>query len=199
MMKKRTKFDWEELEVLSQAERIERLRSRADELADGKMINWTAEDAPPDMMEQFWRNVVRAEEEEQGVVPKKVLPPLNFPNPAELTDEEVHRALWNAINELAERRFFLEQTDHLSDRELLEKICTEDTREWSTEVVPQNSAIHWDMLGGWSEEDIELYLRFYADDLTRSDWAWEWPDDEMPEKEEPPYQRDDRLPKPYGW
>lgn len=198
-MKNRTPFDWDELDTLSQAKRIERLKERAEELAGEEIVGWTAEDASPDIVEQFWKNVVQFEEQEQGLRAKHLLPPLDFPNPAEVPDEEVHNVLWKAINDLAKRRIFLEQTDHLSDRELLEQICVPRIREWSTEAVPENSAIHWDILGGYSEEDIELYLKYYADDLDRADWADRWPDDELPEHEEPPWQRDDQLPKPFGW
>ena len=52
------------------------------------------------------------------------------------------------------------------------------------------------MVGSGSEEDMELYHRYYADDEARAAWARSFPDDVIPPKEKPPYDRDRLLPKP---
>ena len=132
-----------------------------------------------------------------GLLPSISLPPLEFPDPGGLTDDELNGLLWRKIAELAERRVFLEQTDHLSDRELYSVLCSPEMKELSTQAVPENGIVGFDILGGYSEEDIELYLRYYADHPERERWQIEWPDHPIPEEETPPYQRDVKLPKPH--
>ncbi|MEI7869901.1 MAG: hypothetical protein WCI11_18595 [Candidatus Methylumidiphilus sp.] len=60
--------------------------------------------------------------------------------------------------------------------------------------IDGDSAWHVDLVGSGSEEDIERYLRYYADEKTRQDWAKDFPDDVVPEHETPPYDRDRHLP-----
>jgi hypothetical protein len=52
------------------------------------------------------------------------------------------------------------------------------------------------LLGGGSEEDNQLYLKYYADDDWRQHWHEDWPDDLIPAHQDPPYDRDRLLPKP---
>lgn len=191
-------FDWDELEFLSQQERIERLKQRAAELSGGDMTTLEKEEAPADVIEQFWRNVVQFEEREQGLGGVG-LPPVQFPDPDSLSDEELEKVLWEKIEELAERRFYLEQTDHLSDRELYEHLCDPEIRDLTSQARLPGESFHWDILGSYSEEDIQLYLRYYADDDTREEWKQDWPKEEIPPKQDPPYDRDSRLPRPENW
>ena len=58
--------------------------------------------------------------------------------------------------------------------------------------------MHIDLVGSGSEEDIANYLRYYADESTRRDWAREFPDLVLPPHEQPPYDRDRRLPRSMG-
>jgi hypothetical protein len=60
-----------------------------------------------------------------------------------------------------------------------------------------NCAWHADVLGGWSEEDTQVFLTYYADDETRQDWLEQFPDCVLPAHEDPPYERDRHLPQPY--
>jgi hypothetical protein len=55
---------------------------------------------------------------------------------------------------------------------------------------------HVDVLGGCSEEDLILAMRYYADDKERARWRKQFPDFPMPPRESPPYDRDRRLPQP---
>jgi len=90
---------------------------------------------------------------------------------------------------------FLYNTDHLSDRELYEELWYELLRDENPAMpVNENSACHIDLVGSGSEEDNELYLRYYADEEDRQLWANDWPDDAMPDHETPPYDRDRHLP-----
>jgi hypothetical protein len=195
-MKQTNAFDWSELDTCTQEERIAKLKRRAMELGGTPTASFEAPDTPLEILEQFWRNVVEFEEREMGLIPSVSLPPLEFPDATDLADCEVTDLLWRKIEELAERRIFLEQTDHLSDRELYRELCSPEMRELTTQAVPESGSIHFDILGGYSEQDINLYLKYYADDLSREHWKNDWPDDQIPNKETPPHSRDARLPRP---
>lgn len=183
-------------------DRIEALKRRAEELSGGQMKTASLDDDYPEEMEEaFWKHVVDYEEapwttnfqqlENAGV---------SLPAPDSLKDEELTAKLWEIIQKLALLRVFISQTDHLSDRELYTHLCTESLRE-ETKAMPMtaNSAWNIELLGSWSEEDTQLYLKYYADDDWRRQWHKNWPKDPIPAHQDPPYDRDRLLPKPdYG-
>jgi hypothetical protein len=51
------------------------------------------------------------------------------------------------------------------------------------------------LTGSGSTEDTDLYLKYYASEDLRRQWAADFPGDEMPEHEEPPFDRDCYLPQ----
>ena len=63
-------------------------------------------------------------------------------------------------------------------------------------VLDEFSAYHIDLIGSGSEEHIYLWMKCYADEKTRRQWMKDWPVYEMPEHEDPPYDRDRYLPGP---
>jgi len=182
-------------------ERIEDLKRRAEELCDGQMELTILDDCPAETEESFWKHVVDYEEapwtthfqqlESAGV---------SLPPPDSLNDEELTAKLWEVIHKLALLRVFIEQTDHLSDRELYRHLWTDSLREDAIMLATDaNSAWHIPMLGSGSEEDNRLYLKYYADDDWRRQWHADFPDDPLPAHQDPPYDRDRLLPKPdYG-
>lgn len=121
---------------------------------------------------------------------------MNLPSPEQLTDEPLHDKLWEVITALALLGAYLYSTDHLSDRELYSQLWRETLRE-PTVVMPHDPtfAMHIDLVGSGSEEDIANYLRYYADEPTRQDWALEFPDTPVPAHKQPPYDRDRFLPR----
>ncbi len=149
--------------------------------------------------EKFWRQVVDFEQAEwtppfdtlikMGVV----LPP-----PEELTDAQIAAKLWEVIEALAFLGVYLEHTDHLSDRELYSRLWHEELREASL-FLPDDpdSAWHIDFVGSGSDEDVVLYLTYYADEEERRQWAEDWWDGPMPNSKPPPYDRDRHLPQPH--
>jgi hypothetical protein len=178
--------------------RIEKLKRRAEELTGGEMKTGEFEECPPDVEEGFWKHVVAYEEapwtthfqqlERSGV---------SLPAPETLNDRELTAKLWEVINRLAQLRVFLEDTDHLSDRELYTKLWSDVLREETKDIIlDQDSACHIQMLGSGSEEDTHLYLKYYADEAWRDHWLEDFPDDAVPDHEDPPYDRDRLLPKP---
>jgi hypothetical protein len=181
-----------------QEKRIEDLRRRAEELCAGQMETCMPDDCSAETEEAFWKQIVDYEEapwttqfhqlEGAGV---------SLPPPGSLNDQELSVKLWEVIHKLALLRVFIEQTDHLNDRELYSHLWTDSLRE-ETKVLPPtaNSAWHIQMLGGCSEEDNLLYLKYYADDDWRRQWHEDFPDDPIPAHEDPPYDRDRLMPKP---
>jgi len=181
--------------------RIEELKHRAEELAGGEMETGEFVPSPPEVEEGFWKYVVEYEEapwtthfqqlERAGV---------SLPAPETLNDQEVTAKLWEVINKLAQMRVFLEDTDHLSDRELYTTLWSDDLREETKDIVlDQDSACHYQLLSGGSDEDTLLYLKYFADEEWRKWWHEEYPEFPMPDPEDPPYDRDRLLPQPrYG-
>ncbi|MGO8815973.1 MAG: hypothetical protein ACLQVG_15125 [Terriglobia bacterium] len=177
--------------------RIEELKLRAQELAGGEMTTGEFEQQSPEVEEGFWKHVVDYEEapwtthfqqlERAGV---------SMPAPESLNDQEVTAKLWEVINKMAQMRIFLEDTDHLSDRELYTKLWGDLLREETKDVLlNQDSACHYQLLSTGAEEDTYLYLKYFADEDWRAWWRKDFPDDPMPDHEDPPYDRDRLLPQ----
>jgi hypothetical protein len=120
-----------------------------------------------------------------------------LPQPASMDDTQLHAKLWEVINRMALLGCYLSSTDHLSDRQLYEALWTQILRE-PTSVCPgnPNAACHIDILGGCSEEDLLIRLKYYADEEERLSWEEEFPDDIVPPHEPLPYDRDRHLPAP---
>jgi len=186
---------------IDREKKIAELKRQAQELAGGKMLEGEAEDTPPEIAEGFWRHVVDYEKapwttnfkqlEEAGI---------QLPAPETLDDEQVTKKLWEVIRALALLRVFLEQTDHLSDRELYTELWSDLLREEVKAMPPDpDGAWHLSPLGGCSDEDMQLDMKYYADDDWRRRFQEEFPDFQMPQHEDPPYDRDRLLPQPdYG-
>jgi len=64
-----------------------------------------------------------------------------------------------------------------------------------TEEFPMVSFM--DVLGKWSSDDVETWLKYYADEKARQS-ASEFRTGPLPDHEDPPYQRDHLLPKASG-
>lgn len=175
---------------------IRDLQRRAEEFVGGELSAFESEEMSQELQEQFWERVV-AFEEAEWITSFELLVQggMELPAPEELDDSQVTAKLWELIRGLAMLRMFLYNTDHLSDRELYEELWHEVLRE-ENPVMPinENSACHIDLVSSGSEEDNELYLRYYADEEARRLWAKDWPDDAMPTHEAPLYDRDRHLP-----
>ena len=115
-----------------------------------------------------------------------------IPEESSLDDGALHEKLWELIGEMATLGLFLDSTDHLSDRELYRYLITDALVEET--ILPASSASSWHIspIGGGSEEDNEIYIRYYADDETRDSWQREG--DVLPPKETLPFDRDRLLP-----
>ena len=124
---------------------------------------------------------------------------IELPDPETMNDEKLTAKLWEVIEALARMRVFLESTNHLSDRELYTELWKDVLREETKAMVyDEYSAWHIDLIGSGSDEHTDLWMKYYADEKTRRQWMKDWPDYEMPEHEDPPYDRDRHLPNAGG-
>jgi hypothetical protein len=177
-------------------ELIERLKTQAAEAADGRMVVYESGDLRAREQERFWRQVVEFETGGTTDLWKELTAAgVDLPNPQSMDDETLHAALWATIEALGQIGVFLDQTNHLSDRELYTLLWQELLIEEMPSLdVDGNSAWHIDILGKCSDEDIVLYLKYYADEPTRQHWRVEFPAYDVPDHEDPPYDRDRDLP-----
>ena len=106
-------------EHVEQIFRIEAMKGELEELSNGQTVMSMEGELPPGIEEQFLEHVLAYERAEM-VTHKELLARdgVTLPAPDELSDEELALKLIELIHTLAERRIFLESTDHFSDREL---------------------------------------------------------------------------------
>ena len=186
------------LDKVDQEIRINELKETAQELTGGEMSTFESQDAPPELLEAFWQNVVEIESAGWTSARRQLQADgVALPAPEELDDQQVTVRLWEVIHALAKRRNYLYQTNHLSDRELYEMLWHEilDDEYPDTGDTFPDGVCHVDILGSGSQEDIYLHMKFYADDQERQQWSEEFPSDDMPPREVPPYDRDRLLPE----
>jgi hypothetical protein len=178
----------------TQEERIAKLRAELAKLG-GSTISF--ESMPPDMEEEFLRHVLEYETTEAVTLYdqlKRSGPEVLSPD--QLDDTTLTAALPILIQRLATLGVYLIHTNHLSDRQLYEYLYHEGLREEAV-LYPDNSTYAYiiDLTGSGSDEDNQIYLKHYADEQYRNDWAHDWPDDPMPAHEDPPFDRDSSLPQ----
>jgi hypothetical protein len=184
----------------NQHARVRELKRRARRLGAGKMISWESSDVSAEQQHEFWRRVVDFETAPTTSNFEQLTEAgLELPEAEAMDDQKLTVKLREVIAALARIRVFISQTDHLSDRELYSHLYHHTLRE----EVPllrddESGAWHVDLLGGWSDEDAQLFLKYYADDEWRQDWRARFPDLVIPAHEDPPYDRDRHLPKPYA-
>lgn len=131
---------------------------------------------------------------EAGDVPLEVLRArgIEMPDEKALHDAELHRVLWSVIGGMAELRIFLDWTDHLSDRALYRYLAEALLEEMMLTDDPAG-ACYLSPIGGGSEEDNEIYLRYYADEEDRKSWSEGGA--AIPSHEPRPFDRDRLLPQ----
>lgn len=196
-----TLFDPENLDDVDQQIRINELREQAKELTGGEMSFFEARDVPPEISEQFWQNVVASECSGWTSARKQLQQDgVTLPPAAGLSDAGLAAKLDEIFTRLAAHNTVFLHTDHLSDRQLYDLLLEEllDEEFPDMQAVSPSGAYIIDLVGSGSEEDMVIYLRYYADQKDRESWREDYPT--MPPHEQPPYDRDRRLPPPpEGW
>jgi len=178
----------------SQEERINKLRAELEKLGGNTS---TLESMPADMEEEFLRHVLEYETAEQiSLLRLLENAGLEVPAPETLDDQALKIKLKELIDRMASVGAYVLHTNHLSDRDLYDYLYHDALRE-ETVLFPENPSYAYmiDLTGSGGEEDNVTYLKYYADEEYRRQWAHDWPDDPMPEHEEPPFDRDRFLPQ----
>lgn len=116
--------------------------------------------------------------------------------PAEITPEALAPILWELLHNLSLRGFYVLHTNHLSDCDLYTELWERGLRD-PAHLPGRDARGGWfhDFLGCWGEAELQLWLRYYASEEERATHTNEWPGDIVPPKEQPPFDRDWRLPK----
>ncbi len=178
----------------SQEERINKLRAELEKLGGNTS---TLESMPADMEEEFLRHVLEYETAEQiSLLRLLENAGLEVPAPETLDDDALKIKLKEIIDRMASVGAYVLHTNHLSDRDLYDYLYHDALRE-ETVLFPENPSYAYmiDLTGSGGEDDNATYLKYYADEEYRRQWAHDWPDDPMPDHEEPPFDRDRFLPQ----
>ena len=110
-------------------------------------------------------------------------PPISLPPSHTLDDDSLKVLLSETIKRLASRHVVLQQTDHLSDRELYRVIVLDILPTCEKCVAIPGNDLQWQCV-----EDTDTYLRYYADAVERRRYQEEHQCD-LPPSEPPPYPR----------
>lgn len=133
---------------------------------------------------------------EGGCVPLDLLRQkgLEVPESSTLDDAAMTRKLWETIEAMSEIGLYLWGTDHIGDRELYELLTSRVLRT-ETFLDPDDpwTGETCDLIGGGSEEDLRIFLTYYADDEERQRWKTEF-GEPLPSREPRPFDRDRFLP-----
>ncbi|HKG47022.1 MAG TPA: hypothetical protein VKB02_09855 [Pyrinomonadaceae bacterium] len=178
----------------SQEERINKLRAELEKLGGSTS---TLESMPADMEEEFLRHVLEYEAAEPiSLLRLLENSGLEVPAPDALDEDALKSRLKELIQKMAALGAYLLHTNHLSDRDLYKYLYEEALRE-ETVLFPENPSYAYmiDLTGSGSENDNETYLKYYANADYRRQWRRDWPDDQIPEHEDPPFDRDRFLPE----
>ncbi|HEU4435428.1 MAG TPA: hypothetical protein VFR51_18730 [Pyrinomonadaceae bacterium] len=177
-----------------QEERIAKLRQELEKLG-GSAIS--LESMPADLEEEFLRQVLEYETTEPISLFRLLENSgLEIPPPDLLDEASLTAKLREIVERMASLGAYVLHTNHLTDRELYCYLYADGLREEAV-LFPENPSYAYmiDLTGSGSDTDNQTYLKYYADDEHRRRWAQDWPDDPMPEHEEPPFDRDRFLPQ----
>ena len=180
----------------NQEARIANLRAKLERL--GGTVTGPLESMPADMEEEFLRHVLEYESAEPiSLLTWLANSGIEVPSADQLDDKRLSIKLQEIIYGMAYVGAYLLHTNHLSDRELYEFLCGYLTEE--VVIFPENPDYAYiiDVIGGvesGSNEDIQMYLKYYANEQQRVKWGHDWPGDKIPKHEDPPFDRDRFLP-----
>lgn len=177
-----------------QEKRIEKLRDEVRKLGG----TFSAEmEVPADLEEEFLRHILEYEHAQPITVLQLLKNAgLEVPAPDDLDEGELSAKLWEVIERMSSLGAYLLHTNHLSDRELYAYLYGDGLSEEAM-LFPEdpNYAYMIDLTGSGSEEDNQVYFRYYADEDYRRQWRKDWPADVIPDHVDPPFDRDAKLPQ----
>lgn len=137
-------------------------------------------------------------EDAPWTTPREIFARLGYfpPDPEDVDEQSTRGRLAELIHAMAARRYFLLNTNHFSDAELYRFLHEQWLDESTADIDPDAGwNCHVDVSEG---DDQMIWLRYYASDFEREEWASEHPGEKLPLKEEPAFDRDEWLPVPPG-
>ena len=176
-----------------QETRIEKLRQEIEKLGGSTV---SLESVPADVEEEFLRHVLEYESAEPISI-FRLLENAGLEIPAsDQLDTTLTAKLQEIIQRMASLGVYLLHTNHLSDRELYEYLFFDGLRDEAV-LFPENPSYAYmiDVVGSGGDADNQIYLKHYADEEYRKQWAHDWPSEPIPPHADPPFDRDSSLPQ----
>jgi hypothetical protein len=176
--------------------RIEKMKGELEDLAGGPMISGAFGQVSPELEEIFLERACEFERAPWGTnFDRLVRHGIELIPPAELDDPALRVKLYEVVRGLATIRCFLHDTDHLSDRELYTWLWSNALREETPDLSQLGGAWHMSPIGGGTDEDVAIFLKYYASEKERRRWKADFPNDPLPPHCPLPYDRDRSLPR----
>lgn len=167
-----------------------RLRDDLEPFMD-ESVQWIDKTTVPTEVENEFLSAMLAWERAPIVpIAQWFTPELQLAPPDTLAPAELHYKLWETIHALAEKRIVLDFADHLSDRALYTLILRDILPVEEKRIEGGGHTLHWDCAA--TDDDSDVWLRYYATDRDRSDWLKDH-GGPIPPHEDPPYPR--RMPQ----
>lgn len=167
-----------------------RLRDALEPFLDDSLNVLDVRRLPTEEENEFLESMLDWERAPVEPISRWFEPELQLPTPESLTDEQLHGVLWETLKQLYDKRVIIEFTDHLSDRQLYCLICRDILPSPEKKLASRKSFLHWHGLD--LDHDIDLWLRYYATDEERQQWAAETLAP-LPPPQAPPFPR--RMPR----
>ncbi len=163
-----------------------RLRDELEPLYDESIGRVNAESMPTPAENEFLASMLAWERAPILPISEWFEPELKLPRPETLNPAQLRAVLHETAAEFFQQRIVLDFTDHLSDYELYCLIYRDILPAHEKKIARRNNYLHWDCAG--TNGDPEVWLRYYASDKERENWAAET-GGELPPREEPPHRR----------
>ena len=177
--------------------RIEKIKRELEDLSGGSMTSGNFGETSPSLEEAFLTRVCEFEKASYDTnLNRLVHSGLEMVPPSELDDTSLVAKLQEVLCALATVGCFLEDTDHLSDRELYRWLWSDALREETPDLSQLGGAWHLSPIGSGNQEDTAIFLKYYASKKERRRWQEEFPNDALSPRCLLPYDRDRNLPRP---
>ena len=183
--------------VVDREIRIEKMKRELEDLNSGPLVSGGFGEVSPELEEIFLERALAFEKAEYDTNFNRLVERgLEMVPPAELDDASLPAKLREVLDALAAIRCFLHDTDHLNDRELYTWLWADGLREDTPDLSQLGGAWHTSPIGSCTDEDIAIFLKYYASEKERRRWKKEFPNDVLPPHYPLPYERDRTLPRP---
>lgn len=146
-----------------------RLRDELEPYWDDSVVAVDLEGMPTDLENRYLSSLLAWERAPVLPIAEWFNPPLELPPPEQMGEEELRIRLTYAIRRLYEQNVLLEYTGHLSDRQLYCLILRDILPAQEKRLKLPDAGIHWQCYDPIADE--ETWLRFYATQGEREEWA----------------------------